>query len=99
MTIGGIYMARERRLFSEEARSGQAGQLAWRDKGRNARDLGGGANLLGRWCRDVSGDTVASSGNGEKVSPTVMKRATAPMVRRALCLVCSMPVWHAVRTA
>jgi transposase len=63
-------MARERRVFSEEA---------WREavklvnqpgatKAAIARDLGVGANFLGRWCREVSGETSVSSGNGEKVS-------------------------------
>lgn len=69
-------MARERRLFSEEFKR-EAVKLVNQPgatKAAIARDLGVGANLLGRWCRDVSGDTTASSGNSEKVSPQEYER-------------------------
>lgn len=69
-------MARERRLFSEEFKR-EAVKLVNQPgatKAAIARDLGVGANLLGRWCRDVSGATVASSGSGEKVSPQEYER-------------------------
>jgi transposase-like protein len=55
-------MARERRLFSEEFKReavklvGQPGA----SKAAIARDLGIGANLLGRWCRDANVDAEVS---------------------------------------
>ncbi len=55
-------MARERRLFSEEFKReavklvGQPGA----SKAGIARDLGVGANLLGRWCREANVDGHAS---------------------------------------
>jgi len=61
-------MARERRLFSEEFKReavklvGQPGA----SKAGIARDLGVGANLLGRWCREANVDGQVSG--GEKVS-------------------------------
>ena len=61
-------MARERRLFSEEFKReavklvGQPGA----SKAGIARDLGVGANLLGRWCREA--DVDGQVGGGEKVS-------------------------------
>lgn len=61
-------MARERRLFSEEFKReavkliGQPGA----SKAGIARDLGVGAHLLGRWCREANVDGQVSS--GEKVS-------------------------------
>jgi transposase len=68
-------MARERRLFSEEFKReavklvGQPGA----SKAAIARDLGIGANLLGRWCRDAN---VGAEGTGvlEKVSPQEYER-------------------------
>lgn len=69
-------MARERRLFSEEFKR-EAVKLVNQPGGTKAaiaRDLGVGANLLGRWCRDVSGKTAAGSGNNEKVSPQEYER-------------------------
>ncbi|MDR6397893.1 transposase [Herbaspirillum seropedicae] len=61
-------MARERRLFSEEFKReavklvGQPGA----SKAGIARDLGIGANLLGRWCREANVDSHA--GGAEKIS-------------------------------
>ena len=61
-------MARERRLFSEEFKReavklvGQPGA----SKAGIARDLGIGANLLGRWCREANVD--GQLGCGEKIS-------------------------------
>lgn len=69
-------MARERRLFSEEFKR-EAVKLVNQPgatKAAIARDLGVGANLLGRWCRDVSGEAGASSSNSEKVSPQEYER-------------------------
>ena len=69
-------MARERRLFSEEFKR-EAVKLVNQPgatKAAIARDLGVGANLLGRWCRDVSGEPVARSGSSEKVSPQEYER-------------------------
>jgi transposase len=68
-------MARERRLFSEEFKReavklvGQPGA----SKAAIARDLGIGANLLGRWCRDANVDAEVVSG-GEKVSSPEYER-------------------------
>lgn len=67
-------MARERRLFSEEFKReavklvGQPGA----SKAAIARDLGIGANLLGRWCREANVD--GSVGGGEKVSSQEYER-------------------------
>jgi transposase len=61
-------MARERRLFSEEFKReavklvGQPGA----SKAGIARDLGVGANLLGRWCREAN--VGGHAGSIEKVS-------------------------------
>jgi transposase len=57
-------MARERRLFSEEFKR-EAVKLVGRpgaSKAAIARDLGIGANLLGRWCRDANVDAEAAGG-------------------------------------
>ncbi|WP_373987764.1 transposase [Duganella sp. BuS-21] len=60
-------MARERRLFSEEFKReavklvGQPGA----SKAGIARDLGVGANLLERWCREAN--VNGQVGGGEKV--------------------------------
>jgi len=68
-------MARERRLFSEEFKReavklvGQPGA----SKAAIARDLGIGANLLGRWCRDANVD-AEGAGMLEKVSPQEYER-------------------------
>lgn len=68
-------MARERRLFSEEFKRqavklvGQRGE----SKAAIARDLGIGANLLGRWCRDANVDTDVTAGR-EKVSTQEYER-------------------------
>jgi transposase len=68
-------MARERRLFSEEFKReavklvGQPGA----SKAAIARDLGIGANLLGRWCRDANVD-AESTGVLEKASPHEYER-------------------------
>ena len=67
-------MARERRLFSEEFKReavklvGQPGAT----KAGIARDLGVGANLLGRWCREA--DVDGQAGGGEKVSAQEYER-------------------------
>jgi transposase len=61
-------MARERRLFSEEFKReavklvGQPGS----SKAGIARDLGVGANLLGRWCREAN--VGGHAGSIEKVT-------------------------------
>ena len=68
-------MARERRVFSEEFKReavklvGQPGA----SKAAIARDLGIGANLLGRWCRDANVD-AEGTGVLEKVSPQEYER-------------------------
>lgn len=68
-------MARERRLFSEEFKReavklvGQPGA----SKGAIARDLGIGANLLGRWCRDANVN-AERTGVLEKISPQEYER-------------------------
>jgi transposase len=68
-------MARERRLFSEEFKReavklvGQPGA----SKAAIARDLGIGANLLGRWCRDANVDAEVAVGR-EKVSAQEYER-------------------------
>ena len=68
-------MSRERRLFSEEFKReavklvGQPGA----SKAAIARDLGLGANLLGRWCRDANVDVEVSVGR-EKVSSPEYER-------------------------
>ena len=68
-------MARERRLFSEEFKReavklvGQPGA----SKAAIARDLGIGANLLGRRCREADVDTEVPVGC-EKVSPQEYER-------------------------
>ena len=69
-------MARERRLFSEEFKR-EAVKLVNQPgatKAAIARDLGVGANLLGRWCRDVNGEVAVSGGNSEKVSSQEYER-------------------------
>ena len=69
-------MARERRLFTEEFKR-EAVKLVNQPgatKAAIARDLGVGANLLGRWCRDVSGETPVTGGSSEKVSPQEYER-------------------------
>lgn len=69
-------MARERRLFSEEFKR-EAVKLVNQPgatKAAIARDLGVGANLLGRWYSDVNGETPVSSGTSEKVSPQEYER-------------------------
>ena len=68
-------MAHERRLFSEEFKReavklvGQPGA----SKAAIARDLGIGANLLGRWCRDANVDAEGTDVL-EKVSPQEYER-------------------------
>jgi transposase len=68
-------MARERRLFLEEFKReavklvGQPGA----SKAAISRDLGIGANLLGRWCREASVDLEVPGGH-EKVSPQEYER-------------------------
>lgn len=68
-------MARERRLFSEEFKReavklvGQPGA----SKAAIARDLGIGANLLGRWCREANVDAEVVVGR-EKVSAQEYER-------------------------
>jgi transposase len=67
-------MARERRLFSEEFKR-EAVELVDQpgaSKAAIARDLGIGANLLGRWCRDANVDVELVS--GEKVSSQEYER-------------------------
>jgi len=70
-------MARERRLFSEEFKR-EAVKLVNQPgatKAAIARDLGLGPNLLERWCREVSGETAFSNGNGENW-PRLRRSAT-----------------------
>jgi len=68
-------MTRERRIFSEEFKReavklvGQPGA----SKAAIARDLGIGANLLGRWCRDADVDAEAAV-RSEKVSAQEYER-------------------------
>ena len=68
-------MARKRRLFSEEFKReavklvGQPGA----SKSAIARDLGIGANLRGRWCREANVDAEVPGGH-EKVSPQEYER-------------------------
>lgn len=63
-------MTRERRYFSEEFKreavrlSSQPGS----SKAAIARDLGIGANLLGRWCRDMAGGGQTAGSSVDKVS-------------------------------
>lgn len=69
-------MARERRLFSEEFKR-EAVKLTLQpgaSKAAIARDLGVGANLLGRWCREASGESQTGSGGIEKVSSQEYER-------------------------
>ncbi|MFJ2988178.1 transposase [Collimonas sp. NPDC087041] len=69
-------MARERRIFSEEFKR-EAIKLAFQPGASNAaiaRDLGVGANLLGRWCRKSSGESQTGSGDIEKVSSQEYER-------------------------
>jgi len=76
-------MARERRLFSEEFKR-EAVKLTGQpdaSKAAIARDLGIGANLLGRWCRDVNIDAEVTVGR-EKVSAQEYER-----IRRELAKV------------
>ncbi|WP_090327134.1 transposase [Duganella sp. CF517] len=68
-------MARERRVFSEEFKC-EAVKLVGRpgaSKAAIARDLGIGANLLGRWCRDANVDAEVAVGR-EKVSAQEYER-------------------------
>jgi transposase len=75
-------MARERRLFSEEFKReavklvGQPGA----SKAAIARDLGIGANLLGRWCRDANVDAEVSVGR-EKVSAQEYERMRCELAK------------------
>jgi transposase len=67
-------MARERRLFSEEFKREAVklvGQLG-ASKAGIARDLGVGANLLGRWCREA--DVDGQVDGGEKGSAQEYER-------------------------
>ena len=57
-------MARARRLFSEEFKR-EAVKLVLQpgaSKAGISRDLGVGANLLGRWCRESSGESHVGGG-------------------------------------
>lgn len=68
-------MSRERRFFSEEFKR-EAIKLASQpgaNKSAIARDLGIGANLLGRWCRGQD-ESEVSSKPGEKVSVAEYER-------------------------
>lgn len=68
-------MSRERRLFSEEFKR-EAVRLASQpgaNKAAIARDLGIGANLLGRWCRGLV-ESEVSIKVGEKVSVAEYER-------------------------
>jgi transposase len=77
-------MARERQLFSEEFKReavklvGQPGA----SKAAISRDLGIGANLLGRWCREanvdeqVGGDVKVSSQEYERMRRELSKVKT-----------------------
>jgi transposase len=63
-------MARERRFFSEEFKH-EAVKLASQpgaSRAAIAQDLGIGANLLRRWCRDAEAEQPVSKVGGEKVS-------------------------------
>lgn len=69
-------MARERRYFSEEFKR-EAVRLASQPAGNKAaiaRDLGIGANLLGRWCRDRSECRQTSGISSDKVSAQEYER-------------------------
>lgn len=69
-------MARERRYFSEEFKR-EAVRLASQpgsSKAAIARDLGIGANLLGRWCRDLSGGAQSAGSSADKVSAQEYER-------------------------
>jgi transposase len=69
-------MARERRVFSAEFKR-EAVKLVNQPGATKAaigRDLGFGANLPGRRCREVSGETTVSSGNSEKVPSQAYER-------------------------
>lgn len=58
-------MSGERRFFSEEFKR-EAVKLASEagaNKSAIARELGIGANLLGRWCRGAAEDEVSNEGN------------------------------------
>jgi len=68
-------MARERRLFSEEFKreAVKLVSLPGASKAAIARDLGIGANLLGRWCRDANVDVEVLIGR-EKVSSQEYER-------------------------
>ena len=62
----------QRRAFPEEFKreAVKLVRLPEASKAGIARDLGVGANLLGRWCREQEGRPVhARSGGGEVVSP------------------------------
>jgi transposase len=63
-------MAGETWLFSEELKR-EAVKLVHQpgaSKAAIARDLGVGANFLGRWCRESSSESQTGSGGIEKVS-------------------------------
>lgn len=68
-------MARARQLFSEEFKR-EAVKLVLQpgaSKAAISRDLGVGANLLGRWCREASGKSLVGSA-ADKVSSQEYER-------------------------
>lgn len=76
MSLSEEVMTRERRYFSEEFKR-EAVRLASQpgsSKAAIARDLGIGANLLGRWCRDLSGGGQTAGSSGDKVSAQEYER-------------------------
>lgn len=69
-------MTRERRYFSDEFKR-EAVRLVSQpgsSKAAIARDLGIGANLLGRWCREMSGNGTTPGGGADKVSAQEYER-------------------------
>jgi transposase len=75
-------MAREGRSFSEEFKREAVklvGQLG-ASKAAIARDLGIGANLLGRWCRDANVDAEVVVGR-EKLSAQEYERMRREVVK------------------
>jgi transposase len=69
-------MARERRFFSEEFKQ-EAVRLVSQSgasKAAIARDLGVGANVLARWCREASPGTSGEAGGSGPVSMAEYER-------------------------
>jgi hypothetical protein len=72
--IGGITWHVKDSCFQKSSSARRpAGRPAWCEQGGIARDLGIGANLLGRWCRDANVDAEVTVGR-EKVSSQEYER-------------------------